>query len=222
MNRRRARGGVPAVVALPVALPVALTVALSGCAGLTGAASPDASAGPASQDEVAEAADAWGADPRYVLTTTADGFAVVPTAAGVYGADGFSVHFGGAAGRAFMLSAVGGSMTVDDCATVPVLGVGGEEREGPVTCVEDDGAFRRTAGDAEEYAVVRDGALVRVSGSAADHDALREAAANVRVPTSEELAALADSTPGAGGPAVERGDLPPGDGAPDNSVGAGG
>lgn len=220
MSRRHARGPLPAVVALTLGATVCL--ALSACAGLTGAATGDPSDGPATQDEIAAAAEVWGAAPRYVLTTSADGFAAVPIAAGVYGADGFSLHFGSEAGHAFMLSAVAGSMSADDCATTPVLGVGGEESDGPVTCVEEDGAFRRTAGEAEEYAVVQDGVLVRLSGSAADHDALREAAANVRVPTGAELAALVDGTPRDSGPALERGDLPPGDGAPDNSVGAGG
>lgn len=219
MSRRRAWSLAPAVVVL-----LATGLSLSACAGLLGGADPAPSSdAPASQGEISAAADAWGAAPRYVLTTSAGGFAAVPMGAGVYGSDGFSVLFGSEAGHAFMLSAVEGSMTADDCATTPVLGVGGEESGGPVACVEEDGALRRTAGEAEEYAVVRDDdVLVRVSGNVADHDALREAAASVRVPTSGELAALVDGTPRDPGPAVERGDLPPGDGAPDNSVGAGG
>ncbi len=220
MSRRHARGPLPAVVVLTVSATVCLAV--SACAGLTGGPGAEASDGPASEGEIAAAAEAWGAAPRYVLTTSADGFAAVPIAAGVYGADGFSLHFSSEGGRAFMLSAVGGSMSAQDCATMPVLGVGGEESGGPVTCVEEDGAFRRTAGEGEEYAVVRDGVLVRVSGSAADHDALREAVANVRVPTSAELTALVEGTPRDPSPPTERGDLPPGDGAPDNSVGLGG
>ncbi|MEU2201732.1 hypothetical protein [Isoptericola sp. NPDC019482] len=220
MSRRHARGPLPAVVALTVSATGCL--ALSACAGLTGAATAGPSDGPATQGEIAAAAEAWGAAPRYVLTTSAEGFAAVPMAAGVYGAEGFSLHFGSESGHAFMLSAVEGSMSADDCPTTPVLGVGEEESDGPVTCVEEDGAFRRTAGEAEEYAVVRDGALVRVSGSAVDHDALRAAAANVRTPTSAELAALVEGTPRDPDPQLERGDLPPGDGAPDNSVGAGG
>ena len=222
MSRRRAWGRAPAVVVL-----LATSLSLSACAGLLGGADPAPSSdAPATEAQIAAAARTWGAAPAYVLTTSAAGFEAVPIAAGVFGPDGFSLQFGGTSGRTFMLSAVAGAMTADDCAEGAVLGVGGGEVGGPVTCAEEDGAFRRTAGDAEEYVVVRDDALVRVSGSRADHDALREAAANVRPPTSGELTALVAGTPrgtpGDAGPPGERGDLPPGDGAPDNSVGAGG
>ncbi|MFE5337693.1 hypothetical protein ACFQ8E_17395 [Isoptericola sp. NPDC056573] len=224
MSRRHARALAPAVVAL-----LAVGLSVSGCADPAGDSGPSSSGvsdAPATGEQVAEAAELWGAAPQYVLTTTAVGFEAVPSAAGVFGADGFSVQFGGRAGHTFMFSAVEGAMIADDCATVAVMDVGGGEVGGPVTCVEEDGALRRTAGDAEEYAVVRDGVLVRVSGSSADHEALREAAGNVHVPTGGELAALVEGTPvdpGAVDPGtVERGDLPPGDGAPDNSVDAGG
>lgn len=228
MSPRRARSLAPAAV-------VAL-LTLSACAGLTGNASPSPSSsapssdGPASPEEIAAAADRWGSAPQYVLTTSAAGFEAVPLAAGAYGADGFSLVFGAPTGGAFLLTAVGGAMSADDCADGAVTDVSGGGLDGSVTCTPEDGAFRRTAGDAEEYVVVRDDVLVRVSGSAADHDALREAAGNVRVPTHDELAALVEGTPsdpgGTGGTGgvggTERGDLPPGDGAPDNSVGAGG
>ncbi|MEL7975158.1 hypothetical protein AAG589_04795 [Isoptericola sp. F-RaC21] len=224
MSRRRSHGLVPAV-----ALLLAVSLSASACAGLLGGAAPSASSeapassdAPATEGQIAEAAEGWGAAPQYVLTTSAAGFEAVPIAAGVFGPDGFSLQFSGTSGRTFMLSAVEGSMTADDCAAVPVLDVGGAEAGGPVTCGQEDGAFRRTAAEVEEYVVLHDDALVRISGSTADHDALREAAANVRVPTSGELAALVAGTPRDPGPPAERGDLPPGDGAPDNSVGLGG
>lgn len=221
MSPRRARSLASAAVVL---------LTLSACAGLTGNASPTPSSSsdaPASLEEIAAAADRWGSAPQHVLTTSAAGFEAVPIAAGVYGADGFSLVFGAPAGGAFLLTAVGGAMSADDCADGAVTDVSGGELDGPVTCTPEDGAFRRTAGEAEEYVVVRDDVLVRISGSAADHDALHEAAGNVRVPTHDELDALVEGTPsdpgGTGGTGgTERGDLPPGDGAPDNSVGAGG
>lgn len=220
MSCRRGRGLVLTVAVLPV-----VCLSVSACAGLTGGTEPapsGSSDAPATEEQIAEAAQAWGAAPRYVLTTSAAGFEAVPIAAGVLGSDGFSLQFSGGSGRTFMLSAVEGSMTAGDCGEGTVMDVGGGEVGGPVTCTKEGGAFRRTAGDAEEYVVLCDGALVRVSGSAADHEVLREAAANIRPPTSGELAALVAGTPRDQGPPVERGDLPPGDGAPDNSVGAGG
>ncbi|SKC82732.1 hypothetical protein [Krasilnikoviella flava] len=184
-----------------------------------------AAAEPAASQDVADAAARWGSAPQYVLTTSADGFEPVPMAAGAYGTDGFSLIFSDAStGGTFLLTAVGGAMRADDCTGEPITDASGGSVAGAVTCAEDGELLRRTSGEAEEYVVVRDDVLVRVSGLAADHDALREAAGNVRVPTSAELTDLLAEAPPAPGdqPPVERGDLPPGDGAPDNGVGAGG
>ncbi|MFE6970030.1 hypothetical protein [Isoptericola sp. NPDC057653] len=213
MSLRRART-LPAVVAL---------LALGACGSPSGGPGGSSStAPPADPDEVAAAAAGWGAAPQYVLTTSAEPFAAVATAAGVYGADGFSLVFSDpATAGAFLLSATGNAMTADDCPRVPLLSVTGDEVAGPVTCTDDGDLLERAAGDALEYVVQREDATVRLSGEAADGDALKEAARNVRVPSHDELAALTAGTPGGGNP-LERGDLPPGDGAPDNSVGAGG
>ncbi|MGW8567626.1 hypothetical protein [Isoptericola sp. NPDC055881] len=198
---------------LPAALSLLTVAVVAGCA----------TTEPASSQEVADAAARWGARPQYVLTTSAEGFEPVAMAAGAYGTDGFSLIFSDAAtGSIFLLTAVGGQMSVDDCSAAPLTDTGGGSVEGPVSCVEEGELLRRTSGDAEEYVQARDEVLVRVSGLTADHDALREAAGNVRVPTSQELDdLLAEAPPGDQAP-VERGDLPPGDGAPDNGVGAGG
>ncbi|MCK9793766.1 hypothetical protein M1843_08425 [Isoptericola sp. 4D.3] len=204
MSPRRALGPLPAVAAV---------LAVAACA---------APSEPADPAEVADAAARWGAAPQHVLTTSAEGFEAVPMAAGAYGADGFSLAFSDAAtGSTFLLTSVGGTMTAEDCADGPLTDTSGGSVEGAVTCAEDGELLHRTAGEAEEYVVVRDGSVVRVSGTRADHDALREAAEGVRVPTSAELTDLVAEAPPAQEP-VERGDLPPGDGAPDNSVGVGG
>jgi len=213
MSPRGART-LPVVVAL-----LALGACGSPSAGPGGSAS---TAPPADPDELAAAAAGWGAAPQYVLTTTAAPFAAVPMAAGVYGADGFSLVFSDpATAGTFLLSATGTTVSADDCPRVPLLSVTGGEVGGTITCTQDGDLLERASGEALEYVVLHDDVTVRLSGEAADRDALREAALNVRVPTHDELTALTAGTPG-GGSAPERGDLPPGDGAPDDSVGAGG
>lgn len=212
MNRRRT-----AWCGLIVVLP------LAGCAGPAGTgegtADPSPSATPADPATVAERAGSYGVVPEYVLTIDVEGLTAISHAGGAYGADGYSAVLADAStGAAVMVSAVAGGITAGSCADLPVLTTSGSTADGPVECRTDGEMFHRTAGDAQEYAVERDGALVRVSGSGVEAEVLRAALESVRVPTADELDTL---LPPLSGP-VERGDLPPGDGAPDNSVGRGG
>ncbi len=216
MSRRRHRRWVP-ILAL---------------AALTGCAQP---VEPAADAALAAAAAAWHVAPEHVLTTSVDGFEPAPQSAGVYGSDGFSLAFADAsAGRLLMLTAVGGHVSEADCPEVPVVTTTGAAADGAVECTADGELFFRSAGETLEYALERDGVLVRVSGTGVGRDVLRSAAEHVRVPSADELAVLRPPapddvpTPPGDAPAlpgdapVEREDLPPGDGAPDNSVGTGG
>lgn len=243
MNRRRT---------IWTTCAAAAVLTLAGCADLIGGSSaepsgpaePSASAGPADPATIAERAAYYGVVPEQVLTVDVEGLTAISHAGGAYGADGYSAVFSDvAAGDAVMLSAMTGEISAQTCPDLPVH-TADSTSEGPVGCTVDGEAFHRTAGEAQEYAVQRDDAVVRVSGTGVDPEVLRAALESVRVPTAEELDTLlppapsstASSSPGSGtgdgapgtgtdggveGP-VERGDLPPGDGAPDNSVGVGG
>jgi hypothetical protein len=175
---------------------------------------------PADPDDVAAAASGWGIPPDVVLTTAVDGFEPAPGGAGAYGSDGFSVVLTDPSdGRIMMLAAARGSMTAQSCPGTPFASTSGTVVE-QAECTVEEGMFYRTADGAAEYAVQRDDVLVQVSGDGVERDVLREAVEQVRVPSKADLEAMEPPEPREGG--VERGDLPPGDGAPDNSVGAGG
>ncbi|WP_166847293.1 hypothetical protein [Isoptericola sp. BMS4] len=199
MNRRRLWWSTPVLLAL-----------LAGCA---------QEAAPADPDDLAAAASGWGIPPDVVLTTAVDGFEPAPGGAGAYGSDGFSVVLTNPSdGRIMVLAATRDTMTAQSCPTTPFASTSGAA-EGQAECTAEDGMFYRTADGASEYAVQRDDVLVQVSGDGVEREVLREAAEQVRVPSAKILRAMEPPEPMEG---VERGDLPPGDGAPDNSVGAGG
>lgn len=208
MNRRRLWWSTPVLLAL-----------VGGCA--QGAA-------PADQEDLAAAAAGWGIPQDVVLTTAVDGFEPVAGGAGAYGSDGFAVVLADPSrGQVMMLAATRGAMTDESCPGTPVVTTSGSTVDEPTECTAEDGLFYRTAGGVDEYAVQRDDVLVQVSGDGVERDVLREAAQQVRVPSEDDLEAMEPPEPvdggaGADGPGVQRGDLPPGDGAPDNSVGRGG
>ncbi|WP_125206578.1 MULTISPECIES: hypothetical protein [Isoptericola] len=215
---------------------VALT---AGCAEMLGNADADTDE-PADPATLAERAEYYGVPPGLVLMV--DGFVPAPGGGGAYGADGYAavlVEDAEESTDVVMLSAVPGTIDAATCPELPVLTTTGTTAQGTVECSADGATFSRTAGTWHDYAVERDGAVVRISSDGVEPDVLRAALESVRVPTVGELdTILPPMTPPspsgeAGSPSrppttspspspVERGDLPPGDGAPDNSVGLGG
>jgi hypothetical protein len=187
----------------------------------------------------------WSAVLGAVALTAVDGFVPAPGGGGAYGADGYAavlVEDAEGATDVAMLSAVPGTIDAATCPELPVLTTTGTTAQGPVECSADGATFSRTAGTWHDYAVERDGAVVRVSSDDVEPGVLRAALESVRVPTVGELDTILpptappspSATPASPSPwpptaspspspgPVERGDLPPGDGAPDNSVGVGG
>nr|WP_297423598.1 hypothetical protein [uncultured Actinotalea sp.] len=168
---------------------------------------------PASRDAVAARAEPAGIAPELVLVTTVDGFDLMTQSVGVMGTDGMSAVY----------------RRHGDGATV-LLTTAREATPGVARCA----AVREPAGAAEtrEAAVVgpvlrcfverEGGAVVQLDGDGVDAATLKAAGEAVRVPTPAELGALFAEVPPVPHSPVERGDLPPGDGAPDDEPGAGG
>ncbi|AQS66895.1 hypothetical protein [Streptomyces pactum] len=180
------------------------------------------SAEAADQGELDARAQALGIAPELVYVTEAPGFSLARQSVGVLGDDGFSATWvSGETGAQLRLSVDRGSITAATCPGQPVGDMSGER----TTCERDGDAWYRTGAGRHEYAVLEEGHVVRVSGEAdaVPRDVLREAALAAHRPDAAEAAGLLPSAEPAPSAPVERGDLPPfGDGAPDNSVDAGG
>ncbi|MGD9485575.1 hypothetical protein WDH52_20380 [Streptomyces sp. TRM70308] len=190
---------------LPVLL---LPLALVACGTESPATAPDSA-------ELERRAEIMQTDLAHVYLTEADGYELAEQSVGVYGDDGFSAHYASAgAGAMFQLTVVRGELTCER--------PGIEGGTGTVTCEEDGDLLYRTAQGAHEYARAEEGRVVRVSAaSATDRETLRSAAESAHQATPTELDALLPPLTDAPAP-VERGDLPPGDGAPQDPPMVGG
>ncbi|MFJ5772852.1 hypothetical protein [Streptomyces sp. NPDC093094] len=180
-----------------------------------------APAAPASRAELASRSKPLGIAPEHVYAIEAPpGFVLARQSVGVFGGDGFSAAYvdSGSGGGRITLTVDRGTMTAANCPTLPAASSGE-----PAACERDGDAWYRVSGARREYAVPKEGHVLRLAAEGdVPRDALREAALGAHRPGGDELDALLPETPAATGP-LERGDLPPaGDGAPDNSVGAGG
>ncbi len=153
------------------------------------ASGPAASATP-DQAEVDARVRALGVAPELVYVTDVSGYTPARQSVGVNGDDGFSVSYTAEDGAVLTLF-------VD---RVPPA---------PADCPGD-----------EECVVPEKGRVVRLRGEKVPRSVLRAAARAVHRPSAAELAALLpDPRPDfTDGVPVQRGDLPPGGGAPDNSV----
>lgn len=159
-----------------------------------------ASGAPASTSEISERVEGTGIAPELVRVVDLDGFDLITQAVGVWGSDGMSALYLAESGGSVML----GSDRVADPTAVP--------------CAELPDA------PAEEVrcAVEHDGAQVLLEATGVEPAVLRGAAESVHVPSPGELSALFADLPPMPDAPVERGDLPEGDGAPNNDVGEGG
>ncbi|WP_402466049.1 hypothetical protein [Isoptericola aurantiacus] len=225
-------------VVLAVAMAAAGCAEGAGPAGADGTATPDPQADePAGAELLAERAAYHGIRPELVLTV--DGYRPAPGGGGGYGADGYAAVLVEelAEGESpdedtdvVLLAAAPGTIDLSTCPEIPALTTSGTEVDGAVECAVDGDMFARTAGTWRGYAVQHGGAVVELAGEDVDADTLRAALTSLRVPTVGELDLILPPSPTVSGrpttaPSpgpVERGDLPPGDGAPDNSVGVGG
>ncbi|WP_236122648.1 hypothetical protein [Cellulomonas palmilytica] len=134
-----------------------------------------------------------------VYVTDVDGFDVAVQSAGVSGDDGFAAAYVGEGGTLWVRTSRRPAGQVEPCADL--------DASADVTACE----------------VVHDDVHVLLEGDGVDATTLREAGAAVRPARDGELAQLLAELPAPpDGEPVERGDLPPGDGAPDNSGGQGG
>lgn len=194
------RATLPSVVLLTALLTAPV---LTSCAGLraadpTGADDPRTGGG-STADVDARLAGA-GVARDLVRVTEVDGFTVATQSVGVSGDEGFGAAYVSTEGQRVLLRT---SRTADPstvaCADLP-----------------DGDAVPPPCG------VEHEGVHVTLEGDGVDAATLRAAAAAVRVPSGRELAALVVDLPDVGDQPVERGDLPPGDGAPRNDVGEGG
>ncbi|NNU26339.1 hypothetical protein [Isoptericola sediminis] len=224
---------------------LAAAAVTAGCAEPGGATGADGTGTPDHQDDapapadlLADRAGSSGVRPEHVLMV--DGYRPAPGGGGAYGAHGFATvlvedlpegELPDEATHVLLLAVVPGEIDLATCPALAVLTTTGTAADGPVECAAQGEMFARTAGTWHGYAVQHDGAVVRLSGQDVADEALRAALTSLRVPTVGELdmilppvapspAATPSSSPSTG--PVERGDLPPGDGAPDNSVGLGG
>ncbi|GAA4726044.1 membrane protein [Isoptericola chiayiensis] len=236
-------------VVLAVAMATTGCAEAVGTAGADGTATPDPQAdAPAGPELLADRAAYHGIRPELVLMV--DGYRPAPGGGGAYGADGYAAVLVAVLPEGerpdedtdvVLLAAEPGPIDLATCPAIPVLTPTGAAADGMVECAADGDMFARTAGTWRGYAVQRDAAVVRLDGEDVEAGALRDALDSLRVPTVGELDVILPPPPAPPSPTasdgttptptststpspgpVERGDLPPGDGAPDNSVGLGG
>lgn len=162
----------------------------------------------ADRAEIATWTQHVGIAPELVYVTELDGFDLATQSVGVVGDDGMSAMYVRAEGDA---SGTVGTVLLTtsrhaDPSSVPCADLV-DPAPGLMAC-----------------AVERGEAVVQLAGEGVDAATLRAAAEAVRVPAADELGALFADLPVIDEPVepVERGDLPPGDGAPDNEPGLGG
>jgi hypothetical protein len=172
---------------------LALLAALTACA--TGS--------PASAEAIAERAEPAGIAPDLVWTADLSGFSLAVGSVGPYADEG--------------MSSIWTRVADDGLAMVTLLTTRQPDPEA-VPCAELADAV---GAEALTCDVAVDGGYVTLRSEGVSASALREIAESVHVPSATELDRLFADVPTFDGP-TERGDLPPGDGAPDNSVGEGG
>ena len=160
-----------------------------------------ASGTPASPDESARSSEPVGIAADLVYVADVDGFSLAVGSVGPYADEGMSAIWTRPRGDGLQLVTLLTSR-------VPEPGLP------PCAELADAVELRCT--------VPVDGAAqVVLAGEGVNADTLRAVAETVRVPSPDDLARLFADVRAPEGP-VERGDLTPGDGAPDNSVGVGG
>lgn len=158
----------------------------------------------ASRASIAEVSEPVGIAAELVYVADADGFDLVTQAVGPFGNDGMSAIWTRADG--------------DDLAVVTLT----TDRVPDPDAVPCDELRDPSAASELRCGVVVDGIHVTLAGEGVDGARLREIAETVHAPSEGELSRLFAELRAPDGP-TERGDLPAeGDGAPDNSVGAGG
>lgn len=185
--------------AAAVVVAASLVLALGACAGRAGAGEP------AGQDAIATWSRPAGIAPDLVYVTDVDGFELAVQSVGVVGDDGMSAMY---------------TRPGDDALAVVMLSTWRQPTPDAGPC--DELADSSETVPMLRCTVVRGDVHITLDGEAVDAATLRAAAEAVRVPGEGELDDLFAGVR-VPGPPVERGDLPPeGDGAPDNSVGAGG
>lgn len=191
---------------------VALTVTACAAGGTAGSDAAD-------QGVIAATAAERGIAPDLVFTTVVDGYDLEPNSVGSINAEGMSATWFDGESNMLTIRTGRGEMTRDTCADMPLEQTG----DSPTTCVDEDGVWHRSAGEAHEYVAVHGGALIRVSGMGVPATDLREAAQAVHVPSEAELSLLFSAEPASPSGPVERGDIPEnGDGAPVDPTGPGG
>mgnify|MGYP005819029743 CR=1 FL=1 len=180
--------------AVAVVPALALALALGACGSST----------PASPSTIAERVEPVGIAPDLVYTADVDGFSLAVGSVGPYADEGMSAIW---------------TRPGDDGLAVLTLTTSRAPADDSEPCTELEDA----AGNATLTCWVAVSAgHVTLTGEGVGAARLREVAESVRVPTAGELDRLFADVPVPQEP-VERGDLPAeGDGAPDNSVGAGG
>lgn len=163
-----------------------------------------ASGTPASPDEIARRSEPVGIAADLVYTADVDGFSLAVGSVGPYADEGMSAIW---------------TRPADDGLQVVTLLTTRAAEPGLAPCAE----LADVAGATELRCTVAmaDDAHVTLAGEGVDGGTLRAVAETVRVPSPSDLGRLFADVRMPEGP-VERGDLPPGDGAPDNSVGVGG
>ncbi|WP_328942638.1 hypothetical protein OG259_14470 [Streptomyces sp. NBC_00250] len=188
-------------------LPLALAV--TGCGTETAGERP--TPGPAELDARARWAQT---DTDHVYVTEAEGFEPAPMGAGVVGDDGFQVAYVSKEGVRLTVSAERRPFSAKECAASTA------EQD---SCVRDGARWYLRSAERHAYVSNEKGLRVEVAAPLTmDRKALKGAAERAHHADAAELDAVLPKQAGTGQP-VERGDLPPvGDGAPDNSVGAGG
>lgn len=172
---------------------VAVSCAVLGACASLGAGSPRTTAA-ADRAAIAAHAEPAGIAPELVRVTDVDGFTLATQSVGVSGGDGMAAVYTRADGEDLGTVLLRADRYADPTA-VPCDELAGSADE-PLRC-------SAVAGDVH----------VVLEGDGVEPATLRAAAAAVRVPRADELDHLFRDVPVADTP-VERGDLPPGDGAP--------
>lgn len=148
-----------------------------------------------------------------IYVASIPGYAPAVQSVGDDGDGGFQEAYAGPDGKVVQLRVERGTVTDANCPQGGINGFG----NGATTCERDGAAWYRTTPDAHEYALNLDGRVLRINSSLkeADRATLRAAVRAAHLADDRELDETLPPLREYQGP-TERGDLPPGDGAPDN------
>ncbi|WP_414166904.1 hypothetical protein ACMATS_04050 [Streptoverticillium reticulum] len=148
-----------------------------------------------------------------VYVTSMPGFVPAVMSVSDDGNGGFQEAYADLHGSVVQLRVEYGTVTDANCPQGGINGFG----DGTTTCERDGAAWYRTTSDAHEYALNLDGRVLRINSSLkeADRATLRAAVRSAHLADDRELDETLPPLRDHQGP-TERGDLPPGDGAPDN------